>query len=368
MNVLTSFVDRLFPLHPPIVGLDISDRSVKIALLKKNRLDFSLEAWGETPVPVGAVESGVVRDAEVFREVLGAAWEASGLAARERWAVVALPEDQMFIRLVTIPAVPPHELRQAVELETEATVPLPADERYADWIILPAETNGEGKHHDIIITAAPKKIVEELLKLFDSLGVVAVALEAESQALARIYARARPAAAESVIIIDLGATVSRLLLVAGGLVRFSTMLTLSGERLNALIAETQGVTLPEAETLKRHVGIANTPEGRRLFAALEPPIKELLNEVGRAARYWEDHVKHRHGVGERISRIFLSGGGARLKGLTEFLSFHAGFPTAFLKVPAFPIALRVTNPATRFDPLTYATALGLALRAARFAP
>jgi type IV pilus assembly protein PilM len=380
MRFLTRLVDRVLPFQPPIAGLDISDRAVKLLVLESGRDGLQLKAWSEKEYPRGVVEEGLIRDAGLLAKAIGEAWRDLGLSAKERWAVASIPEDHVFIRLVTLPRMPEEELKRAVELEVEATIPLPVNEVATDWIALHAPLNEGKEHHDVILSAAPKKVISDILAVCEAAQVRVAALEPESHAFSRVVAsHGAEHAQESLLAVDIGAASTRVALVVGGIVEFSTALGVSGEMMTRLITEARHIDAAEAETFKRHVGLEGGTTGRAVFSILEPALKELTRELREAVRYWEEHIKHRHGATGAVSRIVLTGGGANLKGLAEFISFHVGVralsadPWAILQSRmetsgGIRVSSSFRHPTTSFEPLRYATALGLALRGAVIDP
>lgn len=380
MRFLTRLVDRVVPFQPPIAGLDISDRTVKLAVLEEARGGLRIKGWSEKRYARGVIESGAIRDANLLAEAIEEAWQGLGLSAKERWVVASIPEDQVFIRLVTLPAMPEEELARAVELEIEATIPLPASEVVADWIALPAALSGGAAHHDVILSAAPKKVIYDFLAVLERTGMRVAALEPESHAFSRmVVSQGAHHAEECLLAVDIGAASTRIALVVGGIVEFSTALGVSGETMTELISKARRLDAAEAETFKRHIGLEGGATGRAVFSMLEPALKELTQEIQRAVSYWEEHIKHRHGAAGAVSRIVLTGGGANLKGLPEFISFHVGVealradPWAILEKRArtsggIRVAPSFRNPVAGFEPLRYATVLGLALRGAVIEP
>lgn len=378
MRFLTRIVDRALPFQPMIAGLDISDRAVKLAMLEESEGGLRLKAWSEESFHPGMVEDGIIRDAAPLAEAIESAWRKLGLSMRERWVVASVPESQVFIRLVTLPVMPEEELKRAIELEIEATIPLPRSDVVADWTLLPAAASPDGKeHHDVILSAAPKKVVDDLLAVCERVGVRVVALEPESHAFSRIVSSFNAGdVRESLLVVDIGATSTSVALVVGGMVEFSTTLGISGEMMTRLIAEGRRLDTAEAEMVKRHVGLEGGATGRAVFSILELALKELTQELQRAVRYWEEHIKHRHGATDTVSRILLTGGGANFKGLADFISFHIGV-NALVADPWSVLGreergIRVSpsfrHPSTSFEPLSYATVLGLALRGAASEP
>src|SRR3989344_7612896 len=100
-------------------GLDISDRSLKIARIEENskKDKFSLASYGLFSLDPGLMEAGRVVDKEKLAASIQAAVQK--VKIRTKATVVAIPEEQCFVRLVQLPPMPEKEISEAVASETE---------------------------------------------------------------------------------------------------------------------------------------------------------------------------------------------------------------------------------------------------------
>lgn len=346
----------------PIVGFDVSDRSIKYISFR-SRSAPPILFFGEIPIQEGIIKNGEIMNEDAFVALLAAWLRREQKKLPSRYVAASLPEEKAFIRIIQLPKVKKDAVGDAVLWEIEAHVPLPKEEIYYGYeIIEPLENSLD--HFDVMITAFPKVIVEGYARVFTRAGCIPVALELESQAIVRAAAP-RIREQKAIIIVDFGYTRTSLIVFAGGAIIFTSTFALGGKDLETNIARGLGVDGEKARAIKITHGLNRKEFGGELFASLSPAISALADEIKRASEYYKEHAKHRHGAAEEVSEIFLVGGDANLLGITTYLS-------ATTKIPAniADVFTRFTeNAGIRFIPeipknqsLGYATAIGLALR------
>ncbi|PIV64967.1 MAG: hypothetical protein COS09_01975 [Candidatus Nealsonbacteria bacterium CG01_land_8_20_14_3_00_12] len=140
-----------------------------------------------------------------------------------------------------------------------------------------------------------------------------------------------------------------------------------------------GIDLAEAEKLKIKYGleekiqikikgekIEKEKEKGKIFEALVPALVDLIQQIKRYLDYYQTHAFHEHlpPNGKGVSKILLCGGGANLKGLTDFLSLQLKIPTELGNpwINILPEPQKEVRELPFEESLKYTTALGLALR------
>ncbi|KKR47106.1 MAG: Type IV pilus assembly protein PilM [Parcubacteria group bacterium GW2011_GWA2_40_8] len=392
-------------------GLDISDRSLKVARIEENtkKDQLSLASYGLFNLDPGLMEGGRVIDKEKLAVAIQSAVQK--VKIRTKATIVALPEEQCFVRLVQLPPMPEKEISEAVASETEGNIPLPIDDVYYDWRIITkpeASTGGQAsdpKHFDILVAATPKIVVEEYEDLIKSAGLLPIVFEPESFAIARSVLR-RHISYSPLLIVDLGDTHTTLAIISGTSIRVTASVSAASGSFTQLISTALKITVPEAEKVKQLHGISQQGEGAKVFKALQDPIEDLLHQIKGYLAFYASHSFHEHQVwtlavkvpevksmgtfdfrpvsrgevlmgrnsegGEEvvsrtpltgISRVFLTGGGANLAGLPEYLS--ANLKISVQRADPF---INIVPPAKHktgifsFDALTFSTVFGLAMR------
>ena len=391
-------------LKPEAFGLDISDLSLKIIKLKKKRGISSLASFGEAEIKPGIIKGGEIKDEEKLAQIIREAIKkVRGEKLKTRYVVVSLPEEKAFLQVIQMPKVPEEDLRSAVIYEAENYIPTPIEEVYLDYQIVPPVYD-HLDHLDVLIAALPKKTVEPYLSALKLAGLQPKVLEIESLAIARALIK-DGITTQPILLIDLGATRTSFIIFSGKSLKFTTSIPVSSTNFSEIISKNLGVTLAEAERLKIKHGLEEKikinigdektnikKERGKIFEALIPALIDLVQQIKRYLDYYQTHASHEHlppttfqknnsnkhkpqkvvgGLppdGKGISKIYLCGGGANLKGLCELLSLELKIPVE-MGNPWVNILIKEKKevPELSFEEsLKYTTALGLALRGIRY--
>lgn len=359
MNFLT--------LKPEAFGLDISDLSVKIAKLEKRGGILGLSSFGEAEIKPGAVEGGEVKDEDILAKAIKEATaRAKGKKIKTKYVVCSLPEEKAFLQVIQTPKMEEEQLKGAVRFEAENYIPLPIEEVYLDFqIAQPLYDHLD--HIDVLIAALPKKTVDPYVSSIKKAGFIPSVLEVESQAISRALIK-KEVSPFPVLIIDLGATRTSFIIFSGYSLRFTSSIPISSRHFTEAIVRNLDKDPAEAEKLKIKYGVGSnqTQDGKQILESLIPALTDLIEQIKTHLSYYQTHAFHEHLLpnGKGVSRIFLCGGGANLKGLARILSLELKIPVELGNpwTNILPEPLREVPELPYEKSLGYTTALGLALR------
>lgn len=344
-------------------GLDLSDYSIKLAWLKKTREQINLISFGREEIPENIIKEGEIKNEQELIEIIKRSVErAKGEKIKTPFCVVSLPESESFIRMVQLPRMKPEEVAEAIKWELEANIPVSLKDVYFDWQII-EEAHSQTDHLDVLIGALAKTLVDPYLSVIKKAGLRPLVFEVESIATARALIK-KDCWSEPLMIIDLGAKRTSIIIFAGGTVWFTTSLPISNNLLVDDITQKLKITRVKAKSLKFKIGLDSSKEKGKVFSALEPRLFELVAEVKKYLDYYQTNLLPKQTQDIPIGEILLCGGGANLSGLTGFLSSQLK-----IKVSLGNPWVNILDPASRHLPdlsfsesLAYTTALGLALR------
>jgi type IV pilus assembly protein PilM len=349
MNFLT--------LKPEAFGLDISDSSLKIVKLKKSKKFFDLASFGETKIEEGVIKEGEIKDKKTLIEIIKkAVKEVKGEKLKTKYLIASLPEEKSFLEVIQMPKMKREELKRAIYYQAENYIPLPVEKVYLDFEeILPIYDHLD--HCDVLIAASLKEIVDSYLFCFKEAKLLPLALEIESLAIARALIK-NGKSKVPLLLIDFGAKKTSFIIFSGYSVRFTTSLPVSSQILTELISKNLKVNLKEAERLKREQGIK--------IEAIIPALTDLTEQIKKYLTFYQTHASHEHlpPNGKGVAKVYLCGGGANLKGLSDFLAKKLNLPVE-LGNPWINILPENQKKALKLsleESLKYTTALGLSLR------
>lgn len=341
-------------MRPIVSGIDISDRSIEIVSLLQRRDGLVVDRAGRRELPAGIIERGVIQDADALVKTLAGAFDAIFGPKRGRIeAAMSLPSSVVYAKTFAMPAGLDHEmLRKAVAIEAADVFPIPLQDAVDEVAAEPPI--GEGPQQ-VLYAVASKEVARAYQTVLVRAGAQPLFLEAEDQALARGIGASRPA--EPVLLCDIGSRTTLLALVDRGGLRMSANIPFGGAKLLAALEKKLKVTLQEGEKLLRTEGYDPTAGDSRTFFVLQQPTEELVAEIRKTLGYAE----RRYGAKPRA--LILSGGISLSPGIAEYLGSNFQNMVVGVAKPARDVNIDGTELANDSGVL-YATALGLAIRAA----
>ena len=338
-------------LSMPAAGVDVSASAVKIATFRETRHGLELGAYAEERLPTSAIQGGEIADRAALVKTLAILAE----RYRIRFAHITLPESRGYLFEADVSGTDPKAWRVEIERHLDEHVPLPAAEVAYD--VVPLMTQDATTH--MIGVGYAKRVVEASLGAFEEAGITVKSIEGEMFALPRAL---RPHGdEETVLIIDIGKTTTKLLIASYRLPRFATTLDVGGHALTLAVQKHFGVTEEEAKRVKAEQGLHAGEDNEELLAAMLSTVSVIREEIVRRLEYWQN--RQAGPFHAPVTRAILVGGNATIRGLPEYLGSALGVPVEHGDV--------FTNLASRdawlppidyTESLAYGTAIGLALR------
>ena len=332
-------------------GLDIGTSAVKVVQLRQRAGRLTLTALGSAPLPPDAIGDGTIKAPGAVAATIRDAVSRAGVTCRE--AVIGIAGRELITKKVQLPEVPPRELRDAVELEAEHHIPFAFDEVFLDYHVA---RRHEGVM-DLVIVAVKKSKVNEYVGVVEQAGLVPVIVDVDSFAVGNEFELNHPEPSrDAVALIDMGAAVMKTNVVRGGIPAFARDIPFGGNQYTQAIADRLRTSFEQAERAK--VGEATDIAWDRIVPALESVSRDLALEVRRTFDYFGSTSSE----SERIGRVVMSGGAARLRGLTEYLSATWSIPVEVARpFEGIDVDVELADEARAAGP-ALAVAVGLALR------
>jgi type IV pilus assembly protein PilM len=336
----------------PTAGIDISASGVKIAVLREHMHGLELHAFGEERLPATAVIDGEIRDTQAVVQAVRTLAKKHDI----KFANIALSESRSYLFEADVPGRTKSAWQTAVEAHLDEYVPLPPAEVIFD--IAPTGPLGETTH--VMGVGYAHRVIDESLSALDAAGVEVRSIESETFAVPR--AMLPHGDTETVLIIDIGRTTTKLVIVSRRVPRFATTLDIGGHALTLAVQKHFGVTEDEAKRVKAERGLVSSDSNDEYIAAMLSTVSVIREEIMRRLEYWQTRAVDAKN-NEPVTRAILVGGNGTVRGLPEYLETSLKIPVELGDV--------FTNLASRdywlppldyLESLAYSTAIGLALR------
>jgi type IV pilus assembly protein PilM len=355
-----------FQALPRGFGLDISDRSLKFVYLEQSTVGYSVKAFGERAFEKGIVEKGKILAPDQLAVELHAAIVDSKHEL-PRYALLALPEEEVFLRVIQVPHMNMQELREAIRWETEANIPLSIEDVYYDYQILDeTEASKKLKHFDVMVAAVPKVVADGYFQTLAKAKIMPLVIEPESASIARSLVP-NTQGSEPIFLVDIGVVRTRFVVYAAGAVRFTSFVTLSVESFLQALQAVMHIDSQEAQRILFSTGINRATRQGQIFDALVAVVTDLKEQMEKYMQFYLTQEEHEHKEKSPFSSVLLAGGGSLIPGLVDYLSSELKAPVsighpwtniigpALQEIPEIPYR----------ESIRYAAVLGLALRGAK---
>jgi len=306
------------------VGLDIGTSGVRAAELRLGRGGATLERFGQVALPLGAVRDGEVVDVDVVAGALKELWAQAKFSTKK--VIVGVANQKVVVRQVDLPWVPPKELRQGLAYQVQDYIPMPVEHAILDVHPLEEFTNDAGARMlRVLLVAASREMVGNALQAVTQAGLKPTMVDLTSFAVLRSQVTSSAGfEVEAEALVDIGASVTNIVVHQGGVPRFVRILLMGGGDITDAVAERLGIPADQAESVKQTTGLALIPgqaEAHPANRAIESTGSALVEEVRGSLDYYAAQAG-----AARLTRVVLSGGGSRLTGLAERLAAATRLP------------------------------------------
>ena len=323
-------IKELFSGTKKLVGLDIGSSSLKLAELVGSSHGPMLNSFKQVSIPKGVIVEGAVEDPSALSSLLKELFRNSG--CKGKGIVTSLSGNSVIVKKVTLAQMEENELRDLIRDEAGKYLPFDnMDDVNYDFQIL-GDNEYNPNQMDVIIVAAKKSDVNSYVDAITSAGMNVSIMDVDSFALETMYeANYDFEENEIVVIVNIGATITNINVIKGGMSIFTRDFTSAGNTITEGLQERYHVAPEEAERIKLE-GLPGEQDNAELKNAILECAEPICSEIERSVDYFRSTFG-----GEYIKHVYLSGGSSRIAGLTSHLSQRLNIETDLIN-PLLKIA------------------------------
>jgi len=309
-----------------VIGLDIGTTAVRAA-----EVEFgsggpaatpspTLLRAGTVPLPPGAVRDGEAVDPGVVSHALKQLWSTAGFSSKD--VVIGVGNQRVVVRELDLPWMPLSQLKASLPFQVQELLPVASSDALLDYYPTGESAGPEGRQVHGMLVAAQRDTVAANVLAVEGAGLRPVMVDLNAFALLRALARG-DLAQRVVAFVDIGARVTNVVIADSGSPRLVRMLPSGGQNATDAVASAMSMSQPEADALKREIGLGFAPQ-----AGFEAAAEAVMN----ATRILAESVRNTfvyyssNNPGRGIEAVVLTGGGAHLAGLGQFMSSSTRLP------------------------------------------
>jgi type IV pilus assembly protein PilM len=242
--------------------------------------------------------------------------------------VIGVPTARSFSRTFNLPVGAEKTLKDAVEVEVDQYIPIPAATLYIDHEIIE-----RGKQEiTVLMSAVSRVIIDNCVQAAESAGLIPTLVEPGMSAVGRLLTATEDGHLPT-IVVDIGPASTDIAVLDGGSVRVTGGIAIGGNTFTLDIAKKLGVALENAHQLKVLNGLNAGPRQEKIRSALEPSLERIMVETRKVMRYYNDRIND----DRKLEQLLVVGSGSNMPGIGEYF-------TNALVMPA-----RVASPWQKLD-------------------
>ncbi len=297
------------------VGLDIGSSLVKIVEIDHGRSVPTLVRLGIVPLPPEAIVDGEIMDRllvlEAVREVIAQA----GIKSKD--VVTAVSGRALIVKKVVMDKMNHEDAQEAIHWEAEQHVPFDIDDVCLDFQILNDDIGNN--QMQVLLVAAKKDAIHAHADLVRDAELNPVVIDVDSFAVQNAFeANYEGHGGKVVGLLNVGSETTNLNIVQNGAPQFTRDLSVGRSRFVEEVQREFNIGKDEASNLLGGV-VPEGAQGDKLRDAVRRTAEELSLGIERSFAFLKGS-----GDAEKLDMLMVSGGGAQLPLLREFLAERHG--------------------------------------------
>ncbi len=298
------------------VGLDIGSHSIKVCQMARIDDGYRLQSLGSAQLPEGAVEDGMLQNPEEVARIVSALFK--DLKIKEKKVAISISGYSVIVKKINLAVMTDEELEAHIQSEAEQYIPFDIEDVYLDFQDLKTNTEAEDRT-DVMLVAAKKEVVDGYLDMLRTAGLKPVIVDVDAFALENAY-EANFSLEENTALIDIGASKMNINIIAHGTSTLARDVVLGSRQISEQIQTSFDISFEESEAIK--LGHSDAGEKHsELEKLFTNTCTQWVMEIKRALDFFYSNYPD-----ETISKIVLSGGGARIKGIDRFFAEECNLP------------------------------------------
>jgi len=338
----------------PLVGLDIGSSAIKAVEIAMKGRDkgFELRSLGIAPLQNEAIVQGAFLNQSAIVDAIGESIEIGRIKTKE--VAVAVSGHSVIVKKVSLPAMTRDELEDQIQWEAEQYIPFDVNEVHLDFQILDT-SEGEGQM-DVLLVAAKRDLVDDYVQVITEAGLIPAVVEVAAFAVENAFECNYDRDPDEVVgLVNIGAQVVNINVVQNDIPVFTRDITTGGNQYTEEIQKSLSISFEEAERIKLGGGSEQSQEviPQEVEQAMRSVTDTVLGEISRSLDFFGATSAE-----SRISRVLLTGGGAKIPGLDAAFRERSGFEVELMN----PLSRML--PSKGFDPEyldSVATSLGVGI-------
>jgi type IV pilus assembly protein PilM len=297
----------LFGRKQNVIGLDIGSGFVKVVEVDHSGDQPEVVRVAMRPLLPDAIVEGEIMDYGLVSDAVRGLFQDLGMKGAE--VVTGVGGHDVIIKKIEMDRMKASDAREVIKWEAEQHVPFDIKSVELDFQIL--DPNGGGIQMEVLLVAAKRELVDNKVGLLQDAGVEPVVIDVDAFALHNAFEFNYPDAQDGIVaLVNVGHETTNVSILENGAPILTRDIPFGSRKIREDLQRERGLTAEQAE---------DVVQGRESTADLEAFVQASADEVAVGIERASAFLMTR-GDGNSVGRIFLSGGGARIPGMSQTLA------------------------------------------------
>jgi len=301
-----------------VIGLDIGSSSIKLVELGESKSAYKLQNLGMAPLPPEAIVDGALMDSvtiiDTIRELI------SNTKAKTKDVITSVSGHSVIVKKITLPLMSNSELEESIQWEAERYIPFDINEVNIDFQIFGSSSENP-EVMDVVLVAAKKDIINDYVSVIIESGLNPVIIDVDAFAIENMLSvNYEMEKDETVAMANVGASITNINILKNNMTAFTRDIFKGGNQITEEIQRQLHIDYEEAEKIKVGSKIDATSQSI-IQEVLKSASESLAIEIGNSMEFFQSTTTY-----EKISKLYLSGGGSKIKDFDIALQQQIGIP------------------------------------------
>lgn len=301
-----------------VIGLDIGSSSIKLVELGESKNTYKLQNLGIAPLPPEAIVDGALMDSvtiiDTIRELI------ANTKAKTKDVITSVSGHSVIVKKITLPLMSDSELEESIQWEAERYIPFDINEVNIDFQIFGSSSENP-EVMDVVLVAAKKDIINDYVSVIIESGLNPVIIDVDAFAIENMLSvNYEMEKDETVAMANVGASITNINILKNNMTAFTRDIFKGGNQITEEIQRQLHIDYEEAEKIKVGSKIDATSQSI-IQEVLRSASESLAIEIGNSMEFFQSTTTY-----EKISKLYLSGGGSKIKDFDIVLQQQIGIP------------------------------------------
>ena len=281
------------------------------------------------PLLPDAIVEGEIMDYGLVSDAVMGLFQEMGMKGAD--VVTAIGGHDVIIKKIEMDRMKESDAREVIRWEAEQHVPFDIKSVELDFQIL--DPHGGGLKMEVLLVAAKRELVDNKVGLLQDAGVNPVIIDVDAFALHNAFEYNYPESQDGIVaLVNVGHETTNVNILENGVPILTRDIPFGSRKIREDLQRERGLTAEQAEDVVQ--GRESTDDIDSFVGASADEVAVGIERVSAFLMTRED--------GNALGKIFLSGGGARIPGMTQTLARRTNVETEvvnpFERVPVRPNA------------------------------